>query len=85
MGNIVLKKQESYRGCLAAPPSLLSFQKSMKYDQSDVAGEAQKHTGLQRNEEQFSRSAEVYGGCFGAIFLAFPGQWLAAGAELGWL
>jgi hypothetical protein len=57
----------------------------MEYDQGDVPAQAQKHAGLEGNEEDFSCSAEVQGVYFRFVLLALFGQGFAAGPELvGW-
>lgn len=71
-----------YRRCLAAPPPFLPLQQGMEDDQGDVSGQAQKHAGLEGNEEDFPCSTEVQGVCFGLVLLALFGQGFAAGPEL---
>ena len=54
----------------------------MEDDQCDVSGQAQKHAGLEGNEEDFTCSTEIQGICFGLVLLALFGQGFAARPEL---
>ena len=54
----------------------------MEDDQCDVSSQAQKHAGLEGNEEDFTCSTEIQGVCFGLVLFALFGQGFAAGSKL---
>lgn len=56
----------------------------MSDDDNDVARQAQQHAGLERDEQQLPRPAEVECIGLGIVLLVLLGQWLASWAILLW-